>query len=76
MKQKRQIDIKANVEIREEGESKKIVGIIPYNVRSVDMGFIEVITPTAFDRTIQDGADVKALVAHDTAKILGRVKNR
>ena len=76
MKQKRQIDIAATLETREADDGKRtIIGLIPYNVRSVDMGFVEVITPTAFERTLQDRADVKAMFAHDDTKILGRVKN-
>lgn len=74
--QLRKIDIKAPFEIREDGEKKTIVGIIPFNSRSVEMGwFTEVITDTAFDKTLADGADVKALYCHDTGKVLGRTKN-
>lgn len=36
--------------------------------------FIERILPEAVNRTIRDGSDVRALVDHDTAKIMGRVK--
>ena len=45
---------------------------------SVDLGwgYFEMITPTAFNKTLADRADVKALVSHDTAKILGRVANK
>jgi len=76
MKQKRQIDIAATLETREADDGKRtIVGLIPYNSRSVDMGFVEVITPTAFSKTLSDGADVKALAAHDSSKVLGRTKN-
>lgn len=76
MKQIRHIDIRTEIELREEQDKPRtIVGKIPYNSRSVDMGFIEVITPTAFSKTISDGADVKALYAHDSAKVLGRTKN-
>lgn len=35
-------------------------------------GFIERIEPGAFARTIEEGADVRALVDHDPSKILGR----
>lgn len=76
MKNIRQIDIKTEIELRETSDGKRtLVGLIPYNKRSVDMGFIEVITNTAFSKTLADGADVKALVSHDTSKVLGRVKN-
>lgn len=76
MKQIRHIDIRTEIELREEQDKPRtIVGKIPYNSRSVDMGFLEVITPTAFTKTLTDGADVKALYAHDSAKVLGRTKN-
>lgn len=64
------------VEIREHENGKKtIVGVIPFNSRSQDMGFYEYIAPTAFNKSIADGADVRALMNHDTSKVLGRVKN-
>lgn len=72
----RTIQITENIELREAEDGKRtIVGLIPYNSRSVDMGFTEVITDTAFAKTLADGSDVKALYAHDHAKPLGRVKN-
>lgn len=75
-KQLRQIEITTSVEVGEDEEGKKtIVGLIPYNSRSVDMGFTEIITESAFNKTLSDGSDVKALFAHDSAKPLGRVKN-
>lgn len=76
MKKLRQIEIQTTVELREDDDGKKtIVGLIPYNSRSVDMGFTEIITESAFNKTLADGSDVKALYAHDSAKPLGRVKN-
>lgn len=76
MKKLRQMEIRSEVELLEDDEGgRTIVGLIPYNSRSVDMGFTEVITPTAFNKTLSDGSDVKALYAHDSAKPLGRVKN-
>ena len=76
MKNIRHIDIRTEIELREEeNKPRTIVGKIPFNSRSVDMGFVEVITPTAFSKTLSDGADVKALYAHDSAKVLGRTKN-
>lgn len=72
----RPFTVASNVEIREEGDKRTVVGVIPYNSRSVEMwGFYEVITDTAFSKTLSDGADVKALFAHDSAKVLGRTKN-
>ena len=64
------------VQIRELEDGKKVIeGLIPYNQRSEWMGFYEYITPTAFNKTLADGADVRAFMNHDTNKLLGRVKN-
>jgi len=74
--QLRHIEINQGIELREDDKGKRtIVGLIPYNSRSVDMGYTEIITDTAFNKTLADGGDVKALYAHDSAKPLGRVKN-
>lgn len=60
----------------EPGSGRHIVGLIPYNSRSLDLGgFVEVVTPTAFAETLRQGFDVKALFAHDMGRPLGRVKN-
>lgn len=64
----------ANIRELEDGK-KTILGFIPYNSRSEYMGFYECITPTAFNKTLADGADVRALMNHDSNKLLGRVKN-
>ncbi len=64
------------VQIRELDDGKRVIeGIIPFNQRSEWMGFYEYIAPTAFNKTISDGADVRALWNHDDSKLLGRVKN-
>jgi HK97 family phage prohead protease len=36
-------------------------------------GFREIITPQAIDRTLREGIDVRALVDHDSSKIIGRL---
>ncbi len=61
----------------EEKEGKKyLTGIIPYNSRSLDLGgFTEVVTPTAFNKTIKDKKNVRALLDHQKSKILGDVKS-
>jgi HK97 family phage prohead protease len=47
-----------------------------FNSFSEDLGgFREIIRPGAFQRSIAGGADVRALVDHDPAKILGRTKS-
>lgn len=70
-------DLKVNdIQVRELEDGKRVIeGMIPYNQRSEWMGFYEYITPTAFNKTLADGADVRAFWNHDTTKLLGRVKN-
>jgi HK97 family phage prohead protease len=55
---------------------KKIRGTaIVFNSRSVDLGgFTEIIKSEAVDRTIREGLDVRALVDHDTGKVIGRTR--
>ncbi len=73
--QKRELNIN-DIKIRELEDGKRVIeGMIPYNQRSEWMGFYEYITPTAFNKTLADGADVRAFMNHDTNKLLGRVKN-
>lgn len=64
-------------EVRVESDGdRKIRGMaIVFNSRSVNLGgFTEIIKPEAVDRTISEGLDVRALVDHDTSKILGRTR--
>jgi uncharacterized protein len=76
-KAKRVLDVGSKVEARKTAEGKRFIdGIIPFNSRSEEMwGFVEVIAPTAFAKTLADGADVFVFWAHDEAKILGARKN-
>jgi HK97 family phage prohead protease len=55
----------------------KLVGYAAvFNSRSHDLGgFIEVIAPGAFERTLRENPDVLALVEHDTSKVLARTTN-
>jgi hypothetical protein len=55
-------------------DGSRIIGYaILFDTLSIDLGgFREVITPTAVDRTLRDGLDVRALVDHDPSKVLGR----
>jgi len=64
------------VEVRtEEGKPTKIVGYAAvFNSLSEDMGFREMVMPGAFDRALKEKHDVRALVDHDPARILGRTK--
>jgi len=75
-KEKRNILFK-DIEIRSSNnEGKKIVeGIIPYNSKSVPMwGTVELIDKTAFNKTLADKSEVRALLNHDDSKILGSTK--
>lgn len=46
---------------------------IVFNSLSLDLGgFREIIKPEAVDRTLREQIDVRALVDHDSAKIMGR----
>lgn len=56
-------------------ESRNINGFIPYNDLSEYMGFYERIAPGAFNKTLSDGADVRALVEHSDQRLLARTKN-
>jgi HK97 family phage prohead protease len=64
----------AGGEIRalEENNEHVIIGTIPYNRDSSPfLGFTEVITPRAFERTLQERAEVKALVNHSARALIG-----
>jgi len=64
-------------EIRMDPESsRKLTGYaIVFNQRSVDLGgFREQIAPEAVDRTLSEALDVRALVDHDTGKVIGRTR--
>ena len=69
--ERREMYFKAEVRAAQ-GEDKKIIkGVIPYEKNSCDMGFIEVIKPGAFNKTLKEG-DVRALWNHDPKSILAR----
>ena len=67
-------------ETRENSGERWIVGTIPYNSKSENLNpfgapCFEVITPTAFNKTLADGAEVRALFSHDNNKVLGSTKS-
>lgn len=48
---------------------------IVFNKKSLDLGgFREIILPEAVDRTLSEALDVRALVDHDSSKIIGRTR--
>ena len=63
------------IEHRTETEGRKIKGYaIVFNSMSENLGgFKERIAPGFVDRTLREGVDVRALVDHDSAKVLGRL---
>lgn len=73
----RVMDASTKIETRKAEDGKKYIdGFIPYNSRSEEMwGFVEVIAPGAFKRTLNNGTDVYAFWAHDDSKVLGSRKN-
>ncbi|HUU96344.1 MAG TPA: HK97 family phage prohead protease [Phycisphaerae bacterium] len=67
-----------NLEVRaDEGGAPKIVGYAAvFDKLSDDLGgFREKIAPGAFTRSLKEKADVRALVDHDSSRILGRTKS-
>lgn len=63
-----------STEIRFETEGRKIVGYAAkFMTRSQDLGgFVEQIEPSAFQRSLDENADVRALIDHNPSLILGR----
>jgi HK97 family phage prohead protease len=61
----------------EENGKRIIEGIIPYNSRSLRFpgGVQEVITPSAFNKTLADGSNVLALFNHDYDRVLGSTRS-
>lgn len=71
------LETRISTEIRMEQDGKKIVGYAAKFSpnRSQDLGgFLEQIDPKAFTRTLAQGADVRALIDHNSSLILGRTK--
>lgn len=64
-------------EIRAAGDiGSRINGYaIVFNAMSVDLGgFREIILPEAVDRTLSEALDVRALVDHESSKVIGRTR--
>lgn len=57
------------------GKTPKIVGQIPYDSESNDLGFIEVLKPGCFSRALNDNPKILSLWNHDSSKPLANTKN-
>jgi HK97 family phage prohead protease len=72
------VERRAFAECRAEASDngRKIRGYaIRFNALSQDLGgFKEYIAPEAVDRTLSEGLDVRALVDHDSGKVIGRTR--
>lgn len=64
-------EVRVNVD-----SSRKITGYaIVFDALSQDLGgFREIIKPEAVDRTLREALDVRALVDHDSGKVIGRTR--
>lgn len=71
------LERRAFVECRVEADEKRIKGYaIVFNSLSLDLGgFREQIAPEAVDRTLSEALDVRALVDHDSGKVIGRTRS-
>ena len=75
-KEKRSISFK-DIEVRssKDNDKKIIEGLIPYNSKSVPIwGTVEIIDKTAFNKTLSDKSEVRALWNHNDNYILGNTK--
>ena len=64
---------KFEVRSNDDGSITMVGYAAKFNTRSQDLGgFVETIAPGAFTRSLDDGADVKALFNHDPNIVLGR----
>lgn len=70
-------EVRFGGDLRADEDTRKLRGhAVVFNKRSLKLGwFYEIIAPEAVDRTLRDALDVRALVDHDTAKVLGRTKS-
>ena len=72
---KEQLEIRSlgNLELRQEGDSRRIEGrAIVFNSVSEDLGFREIIESTAISQDLIDNSDIYLNFNHDDDKILGR----
>jgi len=75
---KKEIRFLANAEIRAKADGSKVITgyAAMFNSMSGDLGgFVEVIRPGAFTKSLANGADVRCLFNHDANFILGRTSS-
>ena len=77
MSQKREFRTLHVTELRAADDGNTISGYAAvFNSPSEDLGgFTETINPKAFDRTLAGNPDIRALVNHDTGRVIGRTKS-
>ena len=71
----KQLEVRSlgNLELRQEGDSRRIEGqAIVFDSPSVDMGFIEIIKRGAITQELLDSSDIFLNFNHDDSRILGR----
>lgn len=66
---------KTEIRAMEEEGKKYLSGFIPYNSRSEDMGFYELIAPGAFTKSLQESKQIFALWSHSDRMVLGNTAN-
>ena len=55
-------------------DDQSIIGRIPYNSPSEDLGFVEILRPGCFTKTLQSGKNIMSLWGHRDDKPLGSTK--
>jgi uncharacterized protein len=71
----RETRVVSGIEIRQGGGQRpRLVGwAAVWNSRSLDLGgFVEILRPGAFSRSLRESPDLRAFVDHDSAMIIGR----
>jgi HK97 family phage prohead protease len=76
MSQRETRSVTAELRVSASDDGRTIEGLIPYSSPSVDLGgFTEIIAPGAFAAALEEEADVRALLNHDSTLLLGRTKS-
>lgn len=59
-----------------QAQGRKLTGyVVRYNTPASIAGFIEVVKPGAFSKSLSEGRDILALSDHDPKQVLGRTKS-